>query len=115
VACTGLASFAVPATADLDGEPLRRARRRSSPRSAPARGLVARARRPLRPSGARRGAADRLCAAPCGQASTFTLPSGRATHIKIHPSALSPDPNPSSISILTSPSSSLVTQVPQRP
>jgi len=66
-------------------------------------------------SGARRGAADRLCAAPCGQASTFTLPSGRATHIKIHPSALSPDPNPSSISILTSPSSSLVTQVPQRP
>src|SRR2546427_7439609 len=49
------------------------------------------------------------------QASTFTSPRGRPTHIKTYPSALSLASSPSSVSICTSPSSNLVTQVPQRP
>src|SRR5438094_5192407 len=49
------------------------------------------------------------------QASTFTSPRGRPTHIKTYPSALSLAASPSSVSICTSPSSNLVTQVPQRP
>ncbi len=49
------------------------------------------------------------------QASTFTSPRGRPTHIKIYPSALSLASSPSSVSIWTSPSSNFVTQVPQRP
>ncbi len=49
------------------------------------------------------------------QASTLTLPRGRATHIKIYPSALSVASSPSSESMCTSPWSNLVIQVPQRP
>jgi hypothetical protein len=66
VACTGLASFAVPATADLE--------RRAASACASAIIAAVRARAwacspsaaSAEASGARRGAADRLCAVPCG-------------------------------------------------